>query len=360
MTETISVSVSGSAFALLLYENIKNEYDQDGFLLGNVISKETNKLTDADHRVVNTEHILKIKSAVPCPQQFYFYDSSGKVDIDKIKRYLSSQETEVIGWFLHKRKRSPSSIKLNLREKIIHKQLANYFCAQVPYFSCCLLSAECSNIKSTYSFCQTFVRYNMSKYENLPLHIINLSDPCYTFKTTEPASEVFSQVIKSVRSSGDTEGHLVIKKVQDTLQEYMKKMVVESAKKEQELFKLEQEIKQIRCNEILKREYGTKESDQSAADSEILENGTPEYPENESSENSQTHVIDNSSDNPKRRRGRSRKQNSVQNNNSVSPIKNCDTVDLNTKENESSTLKQNRTRSKANISYSEIAQKRKN
>ncbi|KAF5295997.1 hypothetical protein FQA39_LY12769 [Lamprigera yunnana] len=254
MSETVSVSISAIAFSFISYENVKFNTNQEGFLLGDLISKETNHVTDAEHRVVNKQKIIKIRSVIPCPHQFYFYDSSGKIDKLKIKGLLDNHQDKVVGWYIFKHKQS-HQLKLTLREKIIHKQLAELLQSPISYFTSCLLTQKNSNTNATYLFSQTFLRYHMCKYDILPLHITNLGKPNYEFEFSQSNPDILVDVVNKIQHTEKVEGHLFIQKIHDGLQSYMKNLVEKSMEKEQQLFKLEQEIKQLKQNLTMSSQY---------------------------------------------------------------------------------------------------------
>ncbi|KAK4882941.1 hypothetical protein RN001_006260 [Aquatica leii] len=298
MSETVSVSVSAIAFSFISYENVKFNIFQEGFLLGDLISKETNQITDAEHQVVNKQKILKIRSVIPCPHQCYFYDAAGKIDKLKVKGLLGNQQDKVIGWYIFKHKNIPTP-KLLLREKIIHKHLAELFQFPLSYFTSCLLTLKSSNTNATFTFTQTFLRYHMCKYDILPLHVTNLGIPNYKFESAEPMPSVLVNVVKNIKCSDKLEGHLFIQKIQDGLQSHMKTLVEKSIEKEEQLFKLEQEIKQLKQSLMLNEQFGKKKNNLS--EKELNENGVLQ-------------VNTTASDEPvKKRRGRAKKNLSPQN-----------------------------------------------
>ncbi|KAF5273062.1 hypothetical protein FQR65_LT04804 [Abscondita terminalis] len=301
MSETVSVSASAIAFSFISYENVKFNTNQEGFLLGNLITKETNQITDADHRVVNRQKIIKIRSVIPCPHQSYFYDAAGKIDKLKVQSLLGNQQDKVIGWYIFKR-HNTTAPKLLLREKIIHKQLADFFQLSLSYFTSCLLTLKNSNNNATFTFTQTFLRYHMCKYDILPLYITNLGVPNYKFECAEPMPNVLVNVIDKIKCTDKLEGHLFIQKIQEGLQSHMKNLVEKSVEKEQQLFKLEQEIKQLEQSLSLKEQFGNMKNNNKK---ECNENGVPQI--NTSLDKS------NSEESMKKRRGRSKKN--------VSPIR---------------------------------------
>lgn len=249
MTETVSVSISGIAFSFISYENVKCDSNQEGLLLGEFISKETNHVTDAEHTVVNKQNIIKIKSVIPCPRQFYFYNAAGLLDITQFNSILGGQKDKVVGWYLFKQKQI-SPPKLTLREKIVHKQVAALLKIPLSTFTTCLLTMNSSNIKATYSFTQAFLRYHMGKYESVPVQVENLTLPKYSYKIPEPMPNILAKVIKGINKD-NLESHEFVQKIQEGLQCHMNGLLEELIDKEEQLFKIEEEVKNLRRQVML-------------------------------------------------------------------------------------------------------------
>ncbi|XP_017774836.1 PREDICTED: BRISC complex subunit FAM175B-like [Nicrophorus vespilloides] len=250
MGESICVNISGTAFSLLLYENVRSKYDQEGFLLGDVITKEKRTITDNDQEVVNIERIVKINSILPLPNLAYFYDNSGNVNRDKIKEFVGDQMPRVVSWFKFKH---TTSFKLTLREKIVFKQLAKLFMPKATdQFTCFLLTTEIKP-NCIYLYSQTFIRYANQNFQTMPMHIINLKDPNDFYKSPEDCSATFKGIVDNI--DADTSlGYSVVNKLEKNLDDHISKVIEKLGEAERVMFQLEEEVRELRNKEMMDSE----------------------------------------------------------------------------------------------------------
>ncbi|XP_056643971.1 BRISC complex subunit FAM175B-like [Diorhabda sublineata] len=249
MCTPILVSLSAPAFSYLLYENAKCTFQQEGFLLGEIIRKETKIITDNDQHQINVSKTIKINSVMPCPQNHYFYNATGKINKDKIKDFLGNQFSEVVAWY--KYQKIPDS-KLSFRDKIIHRQLLELFDTSPELFSCCLLTHEVSWNGATQSFSQSFVRCNGIGCDKLPVSIPNLSEQNNMYKSSEPASTTFNKILSDLKiDNKNTQGLVIINKIQNALQKHIETLVKDLSESEKYLYELEKEVRQL---EMYKKE----------------------------------------------------------------------------------------------------------
>ncbi|KAJ3628442.1 hypothetical protein MTP99_015746 [Tenebrio molitor] len=244
-TESLTVSLSGTSLSLLLYDNIKCAYSQEGFLIGELHESSKTKITDSDQPVVHTTRIVRINTSMACPQSAYFYDGIGRVDVENVLNFLGDLAPKVVAWF----KYSPLSCKLNLtfREAIIHKQLAGLFEIPHQYFSFCILSSEHSDNKSMHTFTQTFLRHRNNRYEVMPMQIVNMSNPNISYKTSEPTSDTVRNIIQGIQVDREQNGGTsVALKIQKALQEHIDDIVKPLAEAEMRLFELEDEVDELK------------------------------------------------------------------------------------------------------------------
>jgi hypothetical protein len=256
MIETLTVSLTGPAFSFLLYENMKSKFCQEGFLIGHLVEKETKTITDNDQQQIHLQRIIRINCAVPCPQPFYFYDAIGRVDTEKVKTFLGDLAPKVIAWYKYK---PASSFNFTFRERIIHKQLSTLFNVPPEFFTCCLMIGESSDNNSTHTHTQTFVRYLSHSYEQLPMHIVNLSDTHNAYKSPEQPSDTFLDIVRGLninfKKAGGTN---VVTKIQNALQKHIESTVENLAEAEKKLFQLESEVRNI--NNMVKNKDHTSAS----------------------------------------------------------------------------------------------------
>ncbi|XP_023014637.2 BRISC complex subunit FAM175B [Leptinotarsa decemlineata] len=256
MTTTISVSLSGPALSFLLYENAKCRFQQEGFLLGEIVHKETTTITDNDQRQLNISKTVKINSIMPCPHSHYFYNGAGKINGEKIIEFLGSQFKRVVAWYKY---RGIVNTKFTLRDKIIHKQLIDFFSIPSETFSCCLLSNDVTSNAATHSYTQFFLRYNNGGFDKLPILIPNLSDSNTGYKNSEPASETFNKILRGLKiDKKTTQGLIAITKIQNALQKHIDVVVENLSESERYLFELEKEVKELL---ILKKLHERNNSD---------------------------------------------------------------------------------------------------
>lgn len=188
---------------------------------------------------------------MPCPQPHYFYNGLGKIDKDKIRVFLGNQLPKVVAWYKYQR---ISSFKFTLRDKILHKQLQNFFNIFPELFTCCLLINEISDNSSTYLYSQAFMRYNNTVYDKLPIHIPNLSEPNNTYKSSEPSSATFNKIVNDLKiDRKNTQGLVVINKIQNALQKQIDTVIENLSEAEKYLYNLEEEVKQLELIQKLKK-----------------------------------------------------------------------------------------------------------
>lgn len=188
---------------------------------------------------------------MPCPQPHYFYNGLGKIDRDKIREFLGNQFTKVVAWYKYQR---ISSFKFTLRDKILHKQLQDFFDISPELFTCCLLINEVSDNGSTHLYSQAFMRCNNTVYDKLPVHIPNLSEPNNTYKSSEPSSTTFNKIINDLKiDRKSTQGLVVINKIQNALQKHIDTVIGNLSEAEKYLHSLEEEIRQLEIMQKLKK-----------------------------------------------------------------------------------------------------------
>lgn len=136
-----------------------------------------------------------------------------------------------------------------MRDKVIHKQLTELFGIPSQIFTCGLLGTEVSDTRSTYSFCQHFIRCYSMVYEKLPVHIPNLSEPNHTYKSSEPASQTFNKLLVGLQvDRKNTQGLQIVHKIQKSLQNHTDSVLKILSQAESKMYELEEELKDIRMS----------------------------------------------------------------------------------------------------------------
>lgn len=167
---------------------------------------------------------------------------------------------------------------MTIREKIIHKQLSQYFVPDQPeLFTCCLLTTNSSVSGSTHLYSQTFLRYIEPTYQMLPMRIVNLSDSNNSYKSIEPTSETFNTLVKSLRiDQKKTQGINVITQINEELQKRTEDVATQLAEAEKRYFELQEEV--LELQEKLKLKQMSNDVNMIEVDKndrvEIVENGS--------------------------------------------------------------------------------------
>lgn len=314
-------------------------------MLGEVYQKEINTTTDSD-QVTSLERTVKITSIIPCPHTCYFYNGIGIVDVDRIRTFLGDHFLKVVGWYKFKHY---TGFDLTLHEKLIHKQLLDKFQIPTDLFTTCLLTTSRTDNHSTHAYSQTFIRYKNFKYQQLPMQIINLTNPSNSVKHNENTSKAIKELLSSLNLDlNKSQGLVVTREIHNALQRYIDELPSKSANIEKQVYELEQEIKQ--CRETLKWK---RECSSNLLEAGCNENGTSE---NISSENSPSNSLESSPETGRKTRIRTKsaKQN-LSKKTDDSPLK-SETIT----ENGRITRSQTSGKIKNNFSYSQAAQARKN
>lgn len=134
-----------------------------------------------------------------------------------------------------------------MREKIVHRQLAQMFSIPPEVFTLCLLNANWNEVRSTQACKQTFLRYTDGEFEQIKMHIVNMSDSNSTYQQPiVQEKNAFDMLVESLELDFRTiNGLKAIGRIQDVVPEAMEKLVGELSKIETLMFKLETEVKNM-------------------------------------------------------------------------------------------------------------------
>lgn len=247
------VYLSGPALSLLLYENLRCLYNQEGFLLGKKHARKVHKITDHDEPIETTQWEIHINSVVPCPKLASFYNASGDIMKDSVVSILNDLYDNVVGWYTFKQ--NPDTPKMRLREKIVHKRLSAHFSTDaMEHFVWCINNK--SNTREKCTSKQTFVRYidiigspgrHIAGFQELPLHIINLCDNKKNeYKSAGVPCDSLNTLIQSLRQSHPQEdNNSLITRIENSLQDDITTTVKEISELEREAYALEQELRDL-------------------------------------------------------------------------------------------------------------------
>lgn len=214
---------------------------QEGFLLGEVCQREVCTTTD-NEQIIHIERTVKIDSVIPCPKTCYFYNAVGQVNTKKLKEFLGKQFDKVVAWYKFKQFHT---MRISLREKVIHRELCKLFSVPSDLFTTCLLVTEKTDNHSTHIYSQTFVRYHQNIYHPLPMQIINLSETNGLNKYIPQGRKVVDTIIKNLELDvNNTQGFTITKEVHNAIQKHIDSLPSKSSALEEKLFELEEEIKE--------------------------------------------------------------------------------------------------------------------
>ncbi|KAJ9592245.1 hypothetical protein L9F63_001246 [Diploptera punctata] len=260
MAANVYVRVSGPALSFLLYENVKSPSDQEGFLLGEVLSHVTDTISDSQMRGEKTETLISVNSLMPIPSSLVFYNGIGKINHEKLKQFLKGKQKEVVGWYCFRRN---CVLGPHLRDKLLHKEL----CAALPHLSAehltlCLLNTTVSSPGSTHLFNHKFLRHRHRMFEAVPVQIHNLGEaPQSEYKvvpSTACLSNSFHDIISSLRSGHDASSDAsLVCNIQKALQEHLRSLIRDVELSDKRIADLEMEIDSLRLqapplsNEVL-------------------------------------------------------------------------------------------------------------
>lgn len=161
-----------------------------GFLLGDMLMFVTKNVTDSERHVESTRRqigelfysdfliisfffffektvqqncmkISEITGVLACSSASRLCNETGKLHKESLKAFIHNRGKEIVGWFKF---RHNNRLALTFRDKILHKELAQYFheCnPQLPkeYFVACILNATKTEKSGIHKFRHLLLRY---------------------------------------------------------------------------------------------------------------------------------------------------------------------------------------------------------
>ncbi|XP_071448050.1 BRISC complex subunit Abraxas 2-like isoform X2 [Hetaerina americana] len=244
MAVNVCVSTSGPVLSFLLYENVNSTSNQEGFLLGEVVSKETNTISDFQINGKETATLISVHSVMPVPHKFAFYNNTGKVNEKKLKDIVKDKSKDIVGWFRFRRN---TTLVPHLTDKVIHQQLSEILTTdKKDVFTMCILSASKSSNESTHRFNHIFYIHKYSEFEAIPLSVENLGDTSISgyklVSNTSCSSESFQSIVSGLAVSQEfSEAHLVLN-MQILIKMHLQKLVQDLANSEAKVSTLQKEV----------------------------------------------------------------------------------------------------------------------
>ncbi|XP_037282818.1 BRISC complex subunit Abraxas 2 isoform X1 [Rhipicephalus microplus] len=249
---TVTVTISGPLLATLVYEHSNSPGDQDGFLLGEISSRITDTISDAQLHGEKQETNLKICSIISC-DLFEFYDKKCHLIADKLSALLRDKQKEVVGWYRFRRN---TSLQTSLREQVLHQRLVRKLGQGYGnYFLLALFRSCTSSNDATHSMEHVFLRSTdpaFKHYSAVPLHIVNLEEPGHSDYRMYPGSAAsihqgaFCEVLNSLPADGspDMVNHMHI--LHDLLHTKLREVLNSVAESEEDVATFVDDIVQLR------------------------------------------------------------------------------------------------------------------
>ncbi|XP_059522475.1 BRCA1-A complex subunit Abraxas 1 isoform X3 [Myotis daubentonii] len=129
--ESTSAVLSGFVLGALSFQHLNTDSDSEGFLLGEVKGEAKNSITDSQMDDVEVIYTIDIQKYIPCYQLFSFYNSSGELNEQALKKILSSIKKDVVGWYKFRRH---SDQIMTFRERLLHKNLQQHLSSRELVF----------------------------------------------------------------------------------------------------------------------------------------------------------------------------------------------------------------------------------
>ncbi|XP_046385706.1 BRISC complex subunit Abraxas 2-like isoform X2 [Ischnura elegans] len=243
MAVNVCVNTSGPVLSFLLYENVNSVSNQEGFLLGEVVNKETNTISDFQMNGKETATLISVHSIIPVPNKYAFYNNIGKVDGNKLKEIVKDKSKDIIGWYRFRRN---SSLAPHLTDGVIHQQLSEMLSeSKKELFVTCILSSSKSSNQSTHRYNHVFYIRRRRVFEAIPFSVENLGDTSISgyklVSNTSCSSESFQSIVSSLGQEKFSEAHLVLN-MQILIKMHLQKLVNDLTESESKVSSLQKEV----------------------------------------------------------------------------------------------------------------------
>ncbi|XP_075854788.1 BRCA1-A complex subunit Abraxas 1 isoform X2 [Microcebus murinus] len=168
--ESTSAVLSGFVLGALAFQHLNTDSDTEGFLLGEVKGEAKNNITDSQMDNVKVIYTVDIQKYIPCYRLFSFYNSSGELNEEALKKIFSSVKKTVVGWYKFRRH---SDQIMTFRERLLHKNLQNHFSCQELVFlllTPSIITESCS----THRLEHALYKPQKGLFHRVPLVVANL------------------------------------------------------------------------------------------------------------------------------------------------------------------------------------------
>lgn len=254
--ESTSAVLSGFVLGALSFQHLNTDSDSEGFLLGEVKGEAKNSITDSQMDDVEVIYTIDIQKYIPCYQLFSFYNSSGELNEQALKRILSSVKKDVVGWYKFRRH---SDQIMTFRERLLHKNLQKHLSSGELVFlllTPSIITESCS----THRLEHALYKPQKGLFHRIPLVVANLGmSEQLGYKTVSGScmSTGFSRAVKThspefFKEDGSLKEVHKINEMYATLQEELKRICKKVEHSEEAVEKLLKDVNRLK-REIKKR-----------------------------------------------------------------------------------------------------------
>ncbi|XP_043428210.1 BRCA1-A complex subunit Abraxas 1 isoform X1 [Prionailurus viverrinus] len=254
--ESTSAVLSGFVLGALAFQHLNTDSDTEGFLLGEVKGEAKNSITDSQMDDVEVIYTIDIQKYIPCYQLFSFYNSSGELNEQALKKILSSVKKAVVGWYKFRRH---SDQIMTFRERLLHKNLQKHLSSRELVFlllTPSIITESCS----THRLEHALYKPQKGLFHRIPLVVANLGmSEQLGYKTVSGSCEStgFSRAIKThssefFKEDGSLKEVHKINEMYASLQEELKSICKKVEHSERAVEKLLKDVHRLKW-EIKKR-----------------------------------------------------------------------------------------------------------
>ncbi|XP_044535952.1 BRCA1-A complex subunit Abraxas 1 isoform X1 [Gracilinanus agilis] len=248
--ERTSAMLSGFVFGSLAFQHLNSNADTEGFLLGEVKGEAKNSITDSQLNDVEVVYTIDIQRYIPCYQLFSFYNSSGEVNEQALKKVISCCKKNIIGWYKFRRN---SDQMMTFRERILHKNLQKHLSNQGLVFLLLTPSITTESC-STHRLDHALHKPQEGLFHKIPLVVTNLGmSEQQGYKTVSGSctSTAFGRTVHAHRSEFFNEDGTLkevqkISELYGTIQEELKEICTQVLDSEQLVEKLMKEVNRLK------------------------------------------------------------------------------------------------------------------
>ncbi|XP_043267272.1 BRISC complex subunit FAM175B-like [Venturia canescens] len=259
----VFATISGAALSLLFYENACSLGDQMGFLLGDMMMFVTKNVTDSERQVESVKRQIEITGVLACSGANQLFNESGKLHKDLLKAFVHYHSKKIVGWFRFRHNNRPVP---TFRDKILHKELAQYFHECSPqlsqeYFAACIVNCTNSEKSGIHKFRHVLLRYKDGIYCPVPLRINSLGDNAARLEGSDyipiPVTriskepDVITRLIRSMKLDfTNKNGSQMVTAIQKAAESHVKSLIPIVCESDREIKEMENSVQELRLKII--------------------------------------------------------------------------------------------------------------